>query len=660
MPHNKHISSPSNIPRDPNANILESSSAWLVGFALSPAEYKRIYNIVSRNKNSSGSFETQLDEALTKYKRTNSQAKGLAHILFPRPEVVAFNNIESNPAHKKLGTLENRCDTSEFSAAAELYTKPSETVKPAIRSHLRLCFKAYVFIVLAKSLKRLHSSKKGTPLKPILVLKDRVGAQASLSLAAIAFSYKLVYGALVLCKPVFKEFLATFIHDQSLLSDILYGNAHALIPLVSGITAGSFLKLYPNKNAGRDLISVYAMVRSLEFVYNYLDDKGYLLTIRKPKLIGSWALFPFAYAQLFHAFFFDRTANPPFVNSALFSLSSNFFPLPPSGYPKKAQVPWPKPAQVVDAIAAISKAHYPKFTPTLLFPDSAVVPAYLDPVKPIIIRAHPAISTLTGALIHPWEPSQLKAILRIIVQKYMSIGKYAFLFYLIKTFMIKNIVRSVEPDTESHQAAVAAAEEAHNKRASRRSNKHSVGHDNYYEKEHITDATMDASSKSNKIQKLLAYSRLLLAACFNTWRTTTFLVMTTVFSWAGIEFWQSVVGRSVMPVYRYKIIGFLSGLWAIFDKVSGRGRYMYAVRAAVLSSWRVLVNEKKVKPVKNGDVYIFAVALGVTMSIMEMSPASVAGPAMRKALTWVSEGTFKDPIEKRQRKILKAMSKKDK
>lgn len=646
----------------PGAGILESSSAWLVGLVLSPAEYKQLYMFVAQKRDSSHPFNQQLDQATTKCKRAKICAKALAHVLFPRPDVVFYNNIESDPAKKTLGTLDQRRDSSEFSAAAEIYTKPGQKLKPTIRIHSRLFFKSYILIVLFKSLRQLYSGKRGSLLRSVLVLKDRNGARISLSLTSIALVYKLVYGALVLLKPVLKEFLTTIIHEKSRLSDALYNNAHTLIPLISGITAGSCLKIYPSKNAGRDLVSVYSLVRASEFVYNYLNDNGYLGVLHKPKLIGSWALFPLAYSQLFHAFFFNRDANPPFVNASLFSLSSEFFALPPIGYVRSTKVPWPNPAQIVDAVAEVSHAHYPKFTPALLFPDSAVIPKYLNPVKPIIVRSHPAITSMTGALFHPWEPSQFKALLRIVVKKYTSIGKYVFLFYLVKTFLLKNLITSIEPDTEAHQAKVAAAKEARNNNNNSSNNSKSspqnVDNGSYpYSNDKKTNSAADQTPPSRE-QKVLSQLRLLLAACFNAWRTTTFIVMTIVSSWAGIEFWETIVGRSVMPVYRYKVIGFLSGLWALFDKVSGRGRYMYAVRAAILSYWRVLVSEKKVKPIKNGDVYIFSLVLGVAMTLMEVSPSSVSGPAARKVLNWVAEGMFKDPIEKRQRKVLGRLQKK--
>lgn len=573
--------------------LLEASSASLLGFLLSSSEYSTIYKALILKKKSQ-SAEQQIQEPQTESPQTTPRkikisAKELARILFPRPEVVENLN-EDLPS-------ENDEDSNDSPLSLP-------QAKKTIRSHTRLFLKSYLIIVTIKSLQQLRSKKKNALLRSVLVLKDKFGADVSLSLTAIAFSYKIIYGFLVFLKPVMKDFIGIFIHDKSILSEILYEYAHAIIPLISGITAGSFLRIYPQLNAGRDLVAVYALVRSLEFVYNYLDDNGYLVAVKKPKLIGSWALFPFAYAQLFHSFFFNREANSNFVNSTMFTISKDFFTLPPNGYPKRAK--WPSPPQIVDSIAQIAKSHYPKFISTLMFSNSAPIPSYLDSVKPIIIRAHPAINTMTGALLHPWEPSQFRALANIVLRQYTSIGKYVFALYLFKAFLVKKIVSEVEPDPDAQKS---------------------------------TDTT--------STQVILTRLRLFLATIFNAWRTTTFIIMTSVSSWAGIEFAQAILSNKFIPVYRFKIIGFLSGLWAIFDKVSGRGRYIYAVRAAVLSYWRVLVKEKRVKPIRNGDVYVFALAFGLTMSLFEISPGSISGPAIRKALNWVGSGSFTDPVEKK-------------
>lgn len=48
--------------------------------------------------------------------------------------------------------------------------------------------------------------------------------------------------------------------------------------------------------------------RSLEFLYNVADQKGWL--VNRPWWFGSWLLMPVSCAQLFHAFVFDRETAP--------------------------------------------------------------------------------------------------------------------------------------------------------------------------------------------------------------------------------------------------------------------------------------------------------------------------------------------------------------
>ncbi|VVT53383.1 uncharacterized protein SAPINGB_P003546 [Magnusiomyces paraingens] len=589
---------------------LETTSASLVGFLFSPEEYLKIYDTITFKKHAEITFKSELETAPTTTSKIKVSAKEVARLLFPRPVVVIKENQYIDPTDEdKLDPL------SPYPISTNTNIRSLRTFKKTIRGHTRVLGKAYIILVIFKSLALLRSRKKNALLRSVLVLKDKGSFCSSLAIVAISFSYKIIYEVLVILKPFVKDFIGLFIHDKSILSELLFEYAHTIIPLLSGITAGTFLKIFP-ADGPRDLIAVYALVRSLELVYNFLEDSGYIAALKKPKIIGSWALFPFAYAQLFHAFFFNRDANPNMVNSTLFLLSKDFCTSPPTGYPRKA--PWPTQAQLVDSIAKLSRAHYPKFTSPLMFPDTATLPNYLESVKPVVIRAHPAISTITGALLHPSEPSQFRALANIVLKQYTAIGKYVFLLYLFKSFFIKRAVAKVEPKSN---------------------------------KEEFCDSEESTSSRA------ISQLRLLLATIFNTWRTTTFIVMTTASSWAGIEFAQSILSNRFIPVYRYKVIGFLSGLWAIFDKVSGRGRYMYAVRAAILSYWRVLVKEKRVRPVRNGDVYIFALSFGVIMSLFELSPGSVSGPVVRKVLSWISTGTFSDPLNKTAVSLTDAKSK---
>jgi hypothetical protein len=139
-----------------------------------------------------------------------------------------------------------------------------------------------------------------------------------------------------------------------------------------------------------------------------------------------------------------------------------------------------------------------------------------------------------------------------------------------------------------------------------------------------------------------------LASAFaNGIRTTTFAVMSTASAWAGIGLAQQIFNNKFIPVQRYRLIGFLAGLWAFTDQVSGSARFMYAVRLAIQAWYNTHVHTRRGgRPlIKNGDVYLFAVALGAMMAVFEAAPASVPGPRIRKVLNYIRTGRAVDPIQ---------------
>lgn len=78
-------------------------------------------------------------------------------------------------------------------------------------------------------------------------------------------------------------------------------------PVVGASLAGAALGVCPQSKL-RVTVAIYMATRSLEFLYNALNAKGYLKY--KPWWFGSWLLMPISCAQLFHAFVFDRETMP--------------------------------------------------------------------------------------------------------------------------------------------------------------------------------------------------------------------------------------------------------------------------------------------------------------------------------------------------------------
>jgi len=47
---------------------------------------------------------------------------------------------------------------------------------------------------------------------------------------------------------------------------------------------------------------------------------------------------------------------------------------------------------------------------------------------------------------------------------------------------------------------------------------------------------------------------------------------------------------------------------------------------------------------RGGDVLLFALSMGILMSVFEKAPSSIAGGTVRKSLSWISGREFVDPV----------------
>lgn len=445
---------------------------------------------------------------------------------------------------------------------AKCASPKSRDVAALVRSHSRLYVKSYVLLAAISALAKYRGSEG--------LSAGRIAG----SVTAVSASYRVLYYLLGALKdrmrtadkyphPAFKSKLA--------------------VPIASGLLSGTALALVPTGEL-RPYIALYTASKALEYLYNYFDDHGYLKN--KPRVMGSWMLFPIAFSQLFHTFIFHPDCTPPSFSKLLFKLSDGYVPAAPSNF--TADDHWPTPEQVVSGIADISRLGYPRFVSPIMFPHKATVAPALKQIEPVVSIAHPAITTMTGALLHPYQPSEFRTYVDLILEKFGSVSKYVFALYLIFGF-VRSGGKNALPVTTS---AVA-----------------------------------------------------------NAIRTTLFVVMTGASAWSGIGVAQKFFGPRFIPLYRYRVIGFISGLWAFLDQVNGRSRYLFTARMAVRSYWKVLVKTGKVKPIPYGDVALFSLSFAVIMAILDHAPGSISPPRLRKALNWARSGKFTDAyvaVDKKQ------------
>lgn len=456
-----------------------------------------------------------------------------------------------------------------------------------VRKQTRLFVKVYVVLAAVNGVSKLgrvvaERRGKAATTREIGIPAARI----ALSVTSISAIYRVVYALLDkvlqaqsdrLCQKGSKS-----VHpeeEQPRLKTKRETVCKLLVPAVSGLIAGAAYGVYP-KEAARGYIGLIVASKAAEFIYNYLDDEGYLGF--KPRLLGSWALFPLSLSQLYYTFIFHPDCCPKTVSSILFRMSDGYIPDAPKSF--SSTDPWPSPEEVVSSIAEISKKRYPPFDSPILFPDTFRVPEGLESIEPVISMAHPAITTLTGALMHPYQRSEFRTYLELILRKASSVSKYVFAAYAITGLL--------------------------------RSKSQGIG-------------------KLGTLATSLGYSI----------RTTIFVVMTAASAWSGVGVMQKLLGRNVLPLYRYRVIGFMAGLWAFVDQVNGHARYMYAARLAVLSYWNTLVKQGRVKPLPYGDVALFAFSFSILMTLLDHAPGSISGPKFRGALAWIRSDKATDPCD---------------
>ena len=500
-------------------------------------------------------------------------------------------------SQQEYSTLLRYFNVNETSIALKPYSSDSESgfsLTSVIRTNLRLFAKIYILLTAVRNFRQAIASRSLAGLS----FFDSQFARIALSVSSISASYKVLYKILLEAQPRFKPFFKYVEEEQKKLQIPFAFESHTFTPFVAGLASGSLIAIWPH-TAGREILGVYIVVRAGEMVFNYIDDLGLLQKI-KPKFFGSWALFPFAFAQMFHSFFFNPETNTNAVNRLLTKLSLDFMPARPAGYVGD----WPTPEQVVRNISQVAVNNYPKFTSTLMFPNSTgdtYVPDYLRDVRPVVLRAHPSIKTMTGAILHPFEPSNFKFYAEICLKKLSSIGKYVFALYLVLGLI-----------------------------SLRREQKRKDPKD------------ADSEERTDKIIKVLQTA---LQAVPKAVRTTVIIAMSTVSAWANIELFQHLFGSKFLSKHRFKFSGFLAGLWAMIDQGSHtRGRYLFAFRAAGLSYWRVLVKEGRIKGAKGLEVWFFAWSFAILMCLFDRNPKVVSGKFLRKVLGFIKNDEFKDPL----------------
>ncbi|KAE8350398.1 hypothetical protein BDV28DRAFT_40024 [Aspergillus coremiiformis] len=362
-------------------------------------------------------------------------------------------------------------------------------------------------------------------------------------------------------------------------------------PAVGASLAGFALGICPQDQL-RLSAAIWTATRSLEFLFNAVDEKGWLEN--RPLWFGSWLLMPLSCAQLFHAFVFDREATPKWLGNVIFRLSPGYIRDCPESLP--AEFGWPGKEDVVDSLATVANLRWPAFVSPILHPeDPNTLPSAVKSISPITGPAHPSISELSCALLHPSSPSCGTAFLHNIL---LSVPRLA-RFLTTVTFALSVL----------------------------------------------------------KFKKMMANPLTSVNALWKKIITLTAILSASVGSaWGSICLWNSLFPRSVLPTKRFFLSGALAGMPFVF-LTNSRNIFMYFFRTAVDSAWRTGVKRGLWKGWRGGELFIIVLSWALMGSILESRPNAVQGRGVRKVLAWMKGDGFVDPVDVAAKRKLKKAKK---
>lgn len=270
---------------------------------------------------------------------------------------------------------------------------------------------------------------------------------------------------------------------------------------------------------------------------------------------------------------------------------------------------WPDPYETVDSLARISELKWPyvtwfpsaltsaydtiysAFTSPILHPgNSCTLPAAVASVSPITSPAHPAVSLLSCALLHPKTPSCLTAFFHQNLLAIPLIARFLTKVYLVLSLLsIKSFVS------------------------------HPIG------------------ATNSLCRKILSMTAVLSAAIGS--------------AWGSVCLFNSFLPRAILPTQRFFLSGALGGLpFALLGGGEHRSHFLYFVRLAIDSAWKAGTKRKLWRGYKGGELVVLVASLALMGSILERRPTAVTGPGVRRGLAWMRGDGFVDPVERQSKK----------
>ncbi|PHH73170.1 hypothetical protein CDD80_4006 [Ophiocordyceps camponoti-rufipedis] len=378
-------------------------------------------------------------------------------------------------------------------------------------------------------------------------------ARLSLSLSAVLLIYRLLYRFLLRLRAQLLHSQAEPFRKRNPRVAAALTSTYA--PAVGASLAGLALGGCPAQQL-RVSIALWALFRALEFGWNACEADGLVWGSKngkkreRPWWFGSWLLQPFSFGQLLHACVFDRDCFPESYGSFIFKQSPVYLHQRPQDWP--AHRLWPNAPQIVTSLAEMARLNWPAYISPTLFPQKESLPPSLHTVAPLTSRAHPLLSSLSCATLHPSDPSCLRTYLTFWLDSFPPMARFFLALCSVLTLLSR--ARAL------HDRPLAT------------------------------------------VQRIVA--RALGMSTFATGAIST--------AWASICLFQSWLPRHVLATRRFFLGGFLAGLWAWVERRHGRSVFLYSARASVDSLWKVGVKRRWWRAMRGGDVWVFALALMLT------------------------------------------------
>ncbi|CAG8157327.1 unnamed protein product [Penicillium salamii] len=461
---------------------------------------------------------------------------------------------------------------SRFDAIVRPKNRHSEA---AIRASLRVFVGSGIALKLADLLiARFQGTTEKKTRTPLLRSPK---FRLSISLSLLLFIHRLLYRFLVRLRANLRTDDAQPFRERNPRISRALTSRYA--PAIGASLAGFALGIAPQDQL-RLTAAVYSGMRSLEFLFNFIDSKGWLG--KRPEWFGSWMLMPVAFAQLFHAFVFDRETTPSWFGNVILRLSPSYIQSRPDALPD--HVAWPEKQQIVDSLASIASLRWPAFVSPILHPnDPNILPPSVSSISPITGPAHPAITSLSCALLHPNLPNCSTAFLHHI---------------LLSVPMLARFITSVT-------LALSIPK--------------------------LKTIMLQPMSSINDISKRII-------------KMTAVLSLAIGSAWGSVCLLDKNLPRSTLPTKRFFISGALGGLPFMFLGNS-RTTFLYFFRSAIVSAYKSGIKRGLWKGRKGGELLLFVLSWALMGSILEANPNAVQGGGLRKGLAWLRGDGFADPVE---------------